>query len=303
MIKSSVRIRNSTREDLIVRSSLVLLLFTSAAFAAEPTARDFEEQLQKLKSESQAEERAAVAKWIAANGKSPHSGLATDAMEKLIADDPDGKVRQAALSARFQIARQRQEPCPLSIVRAAIRSMRFVGQRRCGRGSSKRSTPTAHVKLLIDAIQDERAEVRSNCMYHLGDAANKDAKAIEAIERAKKDKIFDVRQAAHIGRFRATDDLNEYVRYLIQLREEPEPCSISSQPDPKNRGKMTQKNLYVLGSGIVLAASSEERPEELAKTLTKLLDDKSPVMRRGAAIMIGGAVRRWEKIGTVNRPR
>ena len=58
--------------------------------------------------------------------------------------------------------------------------------------------------------------------------------------------------------------------------------------------QQTQRNLVMLGGAIRVIEWTNDRPDELAAALLKLLDHKSAAMRRGAADFIGASARKVE---------
>jgi hypothetical protein len=103
--------------------------------------------------------------------------------------------------------------------------------------------------------------------------------------------------------FRANDRLDEFLAYIIRVREDPDAVL---SPAPENREirerEKAMKNLFVLGSAMRVIEWSERRADELAPALLKLLGDKSPVMRRGAANLIGAAVVKVDLSDPARRP-
>jgi len=162
-------------------------------------------------------------------------------------------------------------------------------------GQYKTRYAEGSVKLLIEAVGDKRAEVRSDCLYHLGSAGSKDPKALQAIENAKKDKVFDVRHVAYVAHFKLTNQLTDYLDYIIRLHEKPTPLlDVFPVDSEEAEVQQCQKNLIVLGIAIAIAGWSQDRPEELAMSLVKLLDHQSANIRRGAARLLGAAAQRVE---------
>jgi uncharacterized protein (TIGR03067 family) len=97
-----------------------------------------------------------------------------------------------------------------------------------------------------------------------------------------------VRCAAHAALFRARGNLDDYLTYLIRAREDPA-VVLAPIPDDAELAKTDRlrRNLLIISSGLQLAEWSETRAEEFAALLATLLKDRSPVLRRGAANLIG----------------
>jgi hypothetical protein len=103
--------------------------------------------------------------------------------------------------------------------------------------------------------------------------------------------------------FRANDRLDEFLAYIIRVREDPDAVLSPAPKDPETRDReRAMKNLFVLGSAMRVIEWSERRADELAPILLKLLGDKSAVMRRGAANLIGAAVVKVDLPDPARRP-
>src|SRR5262249_15270087 len=73
--------------------------------------------------------------------------------------------------------------------------------------------------------------------------------------------------------------------------EDPESVLRPAPENPEDaRQDLIRRNLILLGSAGQMIEWSDKRVDEMAAVLMKLLDDKSPVMRRWAANVIGAAV-------------
>jgi hypothetical protein len=124
----------------------------------------------------------------------------------------------------------------------------------------------------------------------LGRTAGQDPKAIEAMNQATNDKVFDVRYSARIALFRARNKLDEHLPYLIRVREDPASVLSPVPADsPVAKQEREERNLFLLGIATQMIEWSESRAEELATVLLKLLSDESAVMRRGAANLIAAS--------------
>src|SRR5262249_33101738 len=149
------------------------------------------------------------------------------------------------------------------------------------------------VDLLLAACGDDRADVRSTCVTLIAHAAPNDPRVLAAIEKARKDKAFDVRLNAECARHTATKDLAEFLRFIVQIRAEPDAVVDKLPADSEDaKAQQCRRNLFILGSAVSVAAWSEERPDDLAGALMKLLDHKSDTMRLAAIELIGAAARK-----------
>lgn len=280
-------------------ATLVLLLAAlPVATQEEPTAADFAAQVARLTPTASREDRLQVVQWVRARDTSKHSLVAVPALEKLVRLDPDAKVREEAVVALAHVARHHKRPCPLALVEA-IRDKEDLVRWNAGVYVAlfKTDVEPGAVGVLVEGSRDDRAEVREHCVIHLGIAGGRDPKALAAIDRAKADPNSAVRYAAHGARFTASGDLGEYLAYLVRLREDPAGFQ-DKYPAGSEAAKLeqTRSNLFQLGAAVRLGEWAEGRPDELAAGLLKLLDDKSALMRRGGAGVIGATARRVEQV-------
>jgi len=278
-------------------SLFVTVLLSPSVRAEPPSAADFDAQIARLTPRPTRDERLAVAKWLLVNFPSKHAPRAILALEALVRKDPEPAVRRAAVVALVQIVNRHDVPCPLGLVvalRDPVDEVRWEAS-VLGGPFKKRLAPGAFDALRA-AAGDERAEVRSTALIHLAHAAGKDGKARAAIEKAKQDKAFEVRYTAHSAWFIATDDLAALLTYMIRVRVEPK-AVLNALAEGSEEANLQQcrRNLFILGSVTKIVDWTEERPDELAVALLKLLDDKSPAMRRGAVDLMGASARKVDK--------
>ncbi len=273
-----------------------LLWVGTPAVADEPTVAEFQAHLTTLTAKSTANERLAVAIWLRQQATSKHAAVAIPTLEKLIHKDPDAKVRRESVAALMSLVNSHNVDCPVGLMvalRDPVDDVRWQATVLVG-PYKKRLAPGA-LDALIAACGDERIDVRSNCLLLLGHAAGKEAKARATIDKAKSDQSFEVRHSAHIAWFTATGDLAEHLAYIIRVREEPDMVLKPVPTDAeKAKADRTMRNLCAIGGAIRVAEWSNDQPDELAKALLKLLDDKSAAIRRGAADLIGASARKVE---------
>jgi hypothetical protein len=278
----------------------VAMLASLPVRAETPSAADFDARAAGLSSVAAEEQRLAAAKWLLANSDSEHAPRAIPALEKSARGDPASGVRRAAVAALVRIVNRHDVPCPLGLA-AALRDP--VDEVRWEAsvlpGPFKRRLAPGALAALIAAVGDDRAGVRSNALIHLADAAGKDPKARAVIGKAMEDKDLEVRFTAHRAWFTATGDLAALLRYVVRVREEPA-AVLSPLPAGSEGAKVqqSQRNLFVIGSAVLIADWAEERPEDLAVALLALLGHESAAMRRGAADLMGVVARRAEKRDT-----
>lgn len=275
----------------------IMIVLMSPFAWAQPSAADFDAEIARLTLKAAKEERQAAAKWLHRNFPSQHSPRAIPALEQVIAKDPDAAVRQEAVAALVQIVNRHDVPCPLGLITALrdpVDEVRWSAS--VLEGPYRRRLAPGVLDALIAATADERVGVRSTCLYHLACAAGKDARARAAIEEAKEDKSFEVRFTAHSAWYTATGDLVVYLTYVIRVREEPKTVLDKlAEGSEAATLQQSQRNLFLIGSAARIGDWTEDRPDDLAAALLKLLEDKSATMRRGAAELIGISARKVEK--------
>jgi hypothetical protein len=279
-----------------MRSVLVALFIGLSASAQSPTAADFEAQIAKLTEKATKDERLQVAKWLRKNLTSKHAPSAIPTLERLIQKDAEPEVRREAVAALIQLVNCHDVPCPVGLawaLRDPVDEVRWEAS--VLEGPYKRRLAPGALDALIAAASDERDGVRYNSLLHLAQAAGKDAKARKVIEQAKQAKSFEVRHTAHCAWFIATDDVAEFLAYIIRVREEPATVLKPLPPDSEEeKALQAQRNLFVLGGTSRVIEWAEERPDDLVSALLKLLEHKSANMRRGAADLIGMSARKVE---------
>jgi hypothetical protein len=273
-----------------MRSFLAAILVSSPLFAQ--SAADFDAQIAKFDSKSK-DDRIAALKWIRGQ-KSTKEAL--DAIPKCetLANDAEPEVREAAFTTLAQICLKHKRPCP-AVIAKAVRDPDDAARCLAGAfvGIFEKEQLTGCVDLLLAACADDRADVRSTCVSLIAHAAPNDARVLAAIEKARKDKVFGVRMNAECARHTAKKDLAEFLNFIVRVRAEPEAVLDKLPADSEDaKRQQCQRNLFVLGSALRIIEWSEERPDELAAALVKLLDHKSPAMRSAAADLVGASARR-----------
>jgi hypothetical protein len=260
-----------------------------------PTDKEVEEQARLLDLSNDKETRLQAAKWF--NGKSfaKNIGLGVPALERCIRKDPDMECRREAVGSLAMIAHHLSRPCPLAVIESFLdkedeprwMAMAYLGLFKTFEAGA--------VDVLLRAVESEKPGVRSDSLLILARAGPKEERALRAIEKGKDDKTFQVRHTAHIAWFTATDRLPDYLDYIIRVRED---ADGSLQPVPRDpeaaQNEKAMRNLFILGATIRMIEWSEQRPDELATDLLKRLEDKSPLMRRGAVNLIAAVAVKTE---------
>lgn len=281
-----------------LRWAFSLGLLVSFATAQEivppaPSDAEFVRMAQRLEREQDKATRLEALQWINRRCWAKNAELVVPALERCIRDDTEMEVRRDAIQTLAQVVRSQGKPCPLVLVESLLdREDEVRWQVSAYLGIFKTYTPET-IPILLRGVGSGDADTRSSCLIHLGVIGQKDAKLLPVFDAAKKDPVFDVRHSAYCAHFRATDKLEEFLPYIVRMREDPDQLFTPAAEDSETRKReRTYRNLVVLGSAMNLIEWSEKRPEELATVLLKLLEDPSPLMRQGAANIIGAAVRK-----------
>lgn len=283
---------------------MIAALNVYPSFGQTDLVAQFKTQIAILDSKSSNEDRLAALKWIQNHKAAKQSLDAVSILEKLVVNDSVPEVRESAVIALALICNQHKRPCPAVVIKAirdkdeGVRSMAGAVA-----GLFRSELLVERVDLLLEACEDERPDVRSTCVTLIAHAAPKDSRVLAAIEKGKADKAFEVRLNAHCAKHTVSNDLNEFLTYMVRIRAEPEKM-LDPLPTDSEAGKTQQCrcNLFVLSSAMSVASWSEDRPEELAKALLSLLDSKSAPIRREAIDLIGAAARHVDGGGGLPSP-
>lgn len=249
------------------------------------------EQLRSLDPKKDKAVRLNALQWINQKAGAKNAALAVPALERCIRDDPEGEVRQRAVAALSHLANRLGRPCPLAVTQALCDPVDLVRWEAAAWAGTFKGFAPGSAKVLLRGVTADKADVRSTCLLLLARAAGNDPKALDAMNKAKKDKVLDVRHSAHIALFIARNKLDEHLPYLIRVREDPESV-LTPAPADSALAKLerAQRNLFLLGIAMQVIQWSETRADELAAVLTKLLGDDLAVMRRGAVNLIAASV-------------
>jgi hypothetical protein len=256
-----------------------------------PPVAEFKDNLKRLEHSKDKEVRLGILKWLSRHAWAKSAELAIPVLERTIRTDPVMEVRRDAIATLSTIARQRKKPCPLGLVEGLLDKHEEVRFHAAVYIGLFKSFAPGTVDILLRGARSEDANCRRDSLLILADAGRKDKRALAAIEKGTHDKDFMVRMDAHRAMFEATGNLGPYLAYMIRVREDPDGVL---SPAEKNseiwKREHAFRNLFLIGSLVRLHEWSEERPDELASFLVKFLDDKSPMMRRGSANLIGQMV-------------
>lgn len=268
--------------------ALVLPVAGTQAAAPQPTELEFKEQIQRLERAKDKATRLESLRWFNRHAGADHAALALPALERCVRDADEMEVRRDAVLVLALIAKRRDKPCPLSVVEALLDKEDEVRWQAGASTALFQAFAPGSVEVLLRCARSENAGLRGDSLLILARAAGKDRKVLDTIEKAKQDRAFEVRHSAHCALFRATDRLDEFLLYILRVREDPDAVLRPAPEDAELRKReRAMRNLFLIGSSMQLIEWSEKRADELAPLLMKSLEDKSPVLRRGAANLIG----------------
>ncbi len=276
------------RWPLLVAAFLVAVPFSVAQ--SGPTDEEFQSRLAKLDVKNKKDDRLEALRWIQNQTSAKNAGLAVAALSKCIREDPEADHRRRAVEALGTIAQTRKEPCPLALVEAVRDKSDDVNSLACAWVGLFDKLAPGSVDVLLRCASSDNEPQRGDCLYSLVRAGGKDEKIIAAIDKLQKDKEYGVRHNAQIAMFQATDNLEQLLRYMIRVQQDPESMlSLLDKNSQTGKAERTLLNLVQIGGALRKIEWSETRADDYAAALMKLLKDASPVMRRGAAQDIGAS--------------
>ncbi len=222
---------------------------------------------------------------------SPSAAYALPALEQSLRQERDDELRQRAAGALGFIVHRLQRPCPLALLEAMHDPADPVRYEASMWAGLCRTYAPGALDVLLRGAKSDSAEIRSSSVLILARAAPHDPRALAAMEQATQDRAFAVRHNSRIALFTARDKLDEHLPYVIRLREDPDSVLRPVPPDNETANQeRVAANLAVLGGVFQLIKWSDERADELADVLMKLLRHESAIMRRGAANLIAAVV-------------
>jgi hypothetical protein len=269
-------------------------LFAALATAnAQPTPTDaeFRAQIQRLDRKFDLTFRLTALKWLADHPTAKHADLALPALESVLRKDGEVKIREEAAVALGTLVKRLGKPCPLALVEAVLDENVYVRQAAEAFGNRFTTYPPGAVSTLLRGVASEDAMIRTYCHGLLARAAPGDERVLAIIDAATHDKIFQVRHNAHCAKFLANNNLSEFLTWIVRLQEDEEGVFYPvPEDDVLRKDQKSVRNLALVGTATQIVDWCETRPDELADALLQLLDNTSPLIRRGAARLIGAAV-------------
>ncbi len=255
----------------------------------ETTDAEFKEQIKRLEQTSNVTVRLEALKWLNRHYRAKNAHLAMATLEQCIRKDPEAKARAAAVETLALIAKERQQPCPLVVIEAMLDKDESVSQTASAFAEQFKSFAVGSVAVLLRCAGSENVHLRGNCLSTLGRAGGNDKTVVQAIEKAKHDKSFGIRHNAHVAMFHATGNLEEFLAYLIRLQEDPGVLGQVDTNSEAGKREAATRDVATLGAAMLIIEWSDHRADDLAPALFKLLASPSPMMRHGAARLVGAS--------------
>ncbi|HYT87290.1 MAG TPA: HEAT repeat domain-containing protein [Gemmataceae bacterium] len=277
--------------------AVVSLVLPSVAVAqgTAPTDAAIKEQLQRLDPKNDKTVRLEALKWLGQHEAVKNAGLAIPVLERCIREDPDSEVRCSAAYPLCGIALQQNKPCPLALVEALLDKDEQVALSASNYVGAFKTYPPGALEILLRCVRSPNSHIRSGALWSLFQAGGKDKRVLEALEKAKQDAVFEVRHNAHAVMFQIDDNLASFLGYLLRLRGDPDGVLGPIDKDSEaGKRSLTHRNLARIGMAVLMVEWSEKRANDFALALLKYLENPSPLLRGGAASLIGACVVRVE---------
>jgi hypothetical protein len=272
---------------------MFLLIPLQAALAqavATPTDSGVRERVQQLEQTKDRPARLQALQWLQKHAAAKEAEVAIPVLERTIRDDPDTKVRDEAVMTLYRIARAPKRPCPLAVVQAIFDPDVFVRQTAGALATQCSAFPPGTVELALRASWSEDEVLRIAGLDLLSRAAPRDQRTLAVLETAKNDRSFLVRSNSHVYKFKANDKLDEFLYWLIRLQEDKTVLDPVPKDEVLRKKEEDIREMATLAGAQLIVGWCEKRQDELAAALLQVLDDKSPLVRRGAVRLIGASV-------------
>src|SRR5262249_23918060 len=148
-------------------------------------------------------------RWIGWHRWAPNVKLAVPALERRIREDPVMEIRRDAVAVLCNIAKSLKQPFPPVVLEALLHKGDDVRWQVVAHIPLFKTFAPGSVEVLLRCARSENAHLRSDSLFLLAEAAGKDRKVLEVIEKAKQDRTFAVRHTAYCAMFKANDRLDE----------------------------------------------------------------------------------------------
>ncbi|MEZ6140928.1 MAG: hypothetical protein R3B84_10185 [Zavarzinella sp.] len=248
---------------------------------SEPAASEIQKMQQQLHSDTAEERLKAVIFWNQyADLKTVRQVLPM--LRKMVQHENDAKVRQFTVESLGMISFKQKLPCPTELIEAIHDREEFVRYQAHASLLMFPELPDAGFPIIAKGIQSKDLGIICDCLYLLGRYYPRNAQSKTLVAEAKKYPHLEVRHSARYAEFRMTDDLTVYLKYLVQMREQPETVLTSGVSEEQRTKERQSRNLFNIGSAISLIKWSNDSPEKLGKALLRLIDDADSNIRLGA---------------------
>jgi hypothetical protein len=146
------------------------------------------------------------------------------------------------------------------------------------------------VEVLLAGMKKADDVTRGDLLFTLARAGKDDPKVMAMVRDLGKDPHFYVRHCAHCALYSVTEQLPEFVSYLLDflVRNEDSPARDLPADAPEDQKlERCRYNLVLLGIFARFATLSQEKPKEFPALLLRLLEDPSPKTRRQVCKVLG----------------
>jgi hypothetical protein len=209
-------------------------------------------------------------------------------LEHCILRDNDANIRAEAVGCLGHVATTHKLPCPKVLVEALLDRDEMVVETARNWTMLFEEFEPGCLETLLRCMRSKDETVLNGAVHCLGRAARGDAEAIKALRGATKNKNRNVRHNAQVAKFAATNNLEEFLAYLIVLQELGDDGLGDVERDEERLMHEKAARALSLNVTTMLALDwSRSRPQQLADNLLKLLGSSSPIHRRGAARLMG----------------
>jgi hypothetical protein len=269
------------------------LFFGAAPLAGQPpafpapTAAELTQQIQRLGPKNDKAARLDALRWIDLRLRSDQVDPVIPALSRCVKDDPEPEVRSRAIAVLARMERQGKRPCPVALIEAMLDKTDIVRWEAGVQVGLFPDLAPGAAPVLLRGTKSEDPDVRGNVLFPLGKAARKDPKLLPALRERTKDKDWFVRDCAHIALYRATEQIDDYLRYLARERAAAHkawpPRKEESEEEKRLRAR---RNLLLIGGSVLLSEWLQTRPKDLSGTLGRALEDEAASERSAAALLL-----------------
>jgi HEAT repeat protein len=252
-----------------------------------PTAEEVTQQIQRLGPKTDKAERLAALRWITQRVGSKETDRAIPAVTRCVKEDSEPEVREEAVNALARLAWQRKQPCPVVLVEAILDKNFGVHLRSSGWVDQYPVLPPEAAPVLLRGARSDNPDVRACVLMPLGKLARKDKALLPALQERTKDKDWTVRNNAYVALYKATDRLDDYLGYLARERAAASESLLARKEESEDEKRhCTERTLLWISSAGLLCEWLEPRPKDLARTLTRMLEDVAASERIAGAMLL-----------------